>query len=60
MSKPITRYMEQAIVNLSKAIKENDPNLTWAVLFNLEETITSYVDKAWQIKDKYNNKEGKK
>ena len=56
--------MEQTITNFSKAIRENNPQLTWAVMYNLGEVLTSYIDQAWvehqdQIK-KQTKKEGTK
>ena len=38
--------MEHVIVNLKCAIRDNNPELTWAVLSNLEESLSSYVQLA--------------
>ena len=62
MDKRIQRLMEQTITNFSKTIRENNPQLTWATLFNLSEVLTSYVDAAWaeyQIEINKNTNKGK-
>lgn len=59
MSKPITRFMEHAILNLSKAVKDNNAELTWAVLTNLDEVLGTYIEQAYKEKTKL-KKEGKK
>jgi hypothetical protein len=59
MSKPIIRFMEHAILNLSKAVKDNNPELTWAVLTNLDEVLGTYIEQAYKEKTKLKKKEGK-
>lgn len=47
MDKHVLRFMEHTIVNFSKAIRENNPALTWAVLENLRDVLDSYITKSW-------------
>lgn len=60
MDKRIQKMMETTIVNFSKTIRENDPQLTWATLFNLSEVLTTYVDAAWAEYQLQVNKQTKK
>lgn len=52
----IKGYMEHSIVNLSKAIKDNNPELTWAVLANMYSTLPSYIEEAKKLKANQTNK----
>ena len=39
-------FMENTIINFSRAIKDNNPELTWAILMNLDSVLGSYVEQA--------------
>ena len=60
MDKRIEKMMKTTIVNFSKSIRENDPQLTWATLFNLSEVLTTYVDAAWADYQRETNKTTKR
>jgi hypothetical protein len=42
MDAHIKMFMQRTIVNFKKAIIENDPKLTWAVINNLLEVLDTY------------------
>lgn len=49
----IHKFLVNTSINCKRAVADNDPKLTLAVLVNLQSVIDSYVEAA---QDEYNNK----
>ena len=46
MKSHVSSFMEHTIINLSRAVRDNNPKLTWAVLSNLQSVLNTYVEQA--------------
>lgn len=47
--KRIKKYCEKAAINLIKASESDDPQLIWAVLRNISETVYGYESAAEEL-----------
>ena len=50
MNKWTEKYVRLAITNLNLALDMNEPEITWAVLVNIQSTIEGYIQQTYHEK----------